>query len=56
MASANANAVVVDDQDIQIDYEGPNWYDVSTDNQNIKNGSLSEAQGLGTFEYLFIGE
>ncbi len=56
----DAGAVIVDDQydgdSYTIYYEGPDWYDITTDNQAIRNGTLSESQGLGDYSYLFFGE
>ena len=51
----DANAVIMDDSDSSFIYDGPDWYDITTDNEGVKNGTLSEAQGPGTFETLFIG-
>lgn len=53
---AAANAVVVDDSNIGILYNGAVWFKVTTNNQFVHNGTLSGADGPGFFEYIFIGE
>ena len=53
---AAANAVVVDDSNINLDFEGSHWLTITTDNESVQNGTLSEATGPGIFEYIFIGE
>ena len=47
--------MIVDDSDNRIQWTGKDWFDVTTDNQLIKNGTLSESEGVGSFAYWFIG-
>ena len=52
----DANAIIVDDRDGLIDYEGDSWFDVGVSgNPSIKNGTLSSTTAAGSFELLFIG-
>ena len=54
---ADANAVIVDDSDGSILYEGGSWFDIGVSgNPGVKNGTLSETTAPGSFSMIFIGE
>lgn len=54
-----ANAVVVDDAssvEATVDFESGDWSHLTTSDQSVKGGTLSELQGPGGFGFVFIGE
>ena len=53
--TGQAGSIIIDDQDADISYDGDDWWDISDEDSGVYNGSLSQCDSRGTFQYSFTG-